>query len=282
VPVSHARIGRRAELRSCPPLIVAMHVVYSLVVCRKSRSVGSKLRREYVLPNGSSILHGYVRELESPVSADSQVLLLGNERLAVPELLFHPADVGLQQGGVVEAIAASILACPLWMQGILAENIILVGGNAMLTNYRARIEKDLRAILPAEYKIVCRTGDESVDARAHAHTHAYASIRAPALHRSEHCARRMCTCVPSLAISTCISHACLFDLLSSPVTTSWHGGSLLASESLNSPSSSSLQYITAGEYAEYGSEALTRKWEGDAHGEEGDEQQRNAHDAEME
>ena len=30
--------------------------------------------------------------------------MLNNERFMVPELLFHPADIGLQQSGIVEAV----------------------------------------------------------------------------------------------------------------------------------------------------------------------------------
>ena len=47
---------------------------------------------------------------------------------------------------------------------------------------------------------------------------------------------------------------------SSPVTSIWQGGSLLASDA---NASSALQYVTKAEFHELGSEALTRKWEGD-------------------
>lgn len=73
----------------------------------------------------------------------------------------------------------------------------------------------------------------------------------------------------------------------SPITTTWFGGSLLASDSLAydsttlpssvTPSSSSsasslfsLDYVMKSDFAEYGSEGLTRRWEGDDDEEEGE------------
>lgn len=105
---------------------------------------------------------------DSVVHPDDQVLLMGNERIAVPEVLFTPLDVGLQQGGLVENIVAAVEATPTWMHGLFYENIVLVGGNTKLPNYATRVEKELRPLVPTEYKIQCRIGKESV---THAHKH---------------------------------------------------------------------------------------------------------------
>ena len=93
---------------------------------------------------------------------------MGNERIAVPEVLFTPLDVGLQQGGLVENIVAAVEATPTWMHGLFYENIVLVGGNTKLPNYATRVEKELRPLVPTEYKIQCRVGKESV---THTETH---------------------------------------------------------------------------------------------------------------
>lgn len=37
---------------------------------------------------------------------------LANERFAVPEMLFHPADIGIQEMGIPEAIVDSIQSLP--------------------------------------------------------------------------------------------------------------------------------------------------------------------------
>lgn len=39
-----------------------------------------------------------------------QALLLNNERFLVPELAFHPSDIGLRQGGMPELVAQAALS----------------------------------------------------------------------------------------------------------------------------------------------------------------------------
>lgn len=41
-----------------------------------------------------------------------QILRLTNERFAVPEVLFHPSDIGIQEMGIPEAIVNSINKMP--------------------------------------------------------------------------------------------------------------------------------------------------------------------------
>lgn len=41
-----------------------------------------------------------------------QILRLANERFAVPEMLFHPSDIGIQEMGIAEAIVHSIQSLP--------------------------------------------------------------------------------------------------------------------------------------------------------------------------
>lgn len=41
-----------------------------------------------------------------------QMLRLTNERFAVPEMLFHPSDIGIQEMGIPEAIVNSISKMP--------------------------------------------------------------------------------------------------------------------------------------------------------------------------
>lgn len=41
-----------------------------------------------------------------------QILRLTNERFAVPEMLFHPSDIGIQEMGIPEALVNSINNMP--------------------------------------------------------------------------------------------------------------------------------------------------------------------------
>lgn len=45
-------------------------------------------------------------------TAGEQILRLANERFAVPEILFHPSDIGIQEMGIPEAIVHSINNLP--------------------------------------------------------------------------------------------------------------------------------------------------------------------------
>ena len=71
-----------------------------------------------------------------------------NERFSVPEVLFHPSDIGLDQGGIVETAAQSILALHPMEQELCSMNILLTGGNALLPGFKSRFDRDLRALLP--------------------------------------------------------------------------------------------------------------------------------------
>ena len=75
---------------------------------------------------------------------------MNNERFAVPELLFHPSDIGVQQMGISEAIVHVIGNFPPEVQFELYKNILLTGGSSCLPNFKERVEKDVRMMSPAE------------------------------------------------------------------------------------------------------------------------------------
>lgn len=54
--------------------------------------------KEYVLPDFTTVRRGFLR----PVNRDEdeqQTLLMNNERFTIPEIFFHPSDIGIQQVG---------------------------------------------------------------------------------------------------------------------------------------------------------------------------------------
>ena len=57
----------------------------------KSKSGGEV---KYVLPDYSHSKEGYVLKEGQTIKDDQQVLVLGNERFAIPEILFTPSDIG--------------------------------------------------------------------------------------------------------------------------------------------------------------------------------------------
>ena len=70
--------------------------------------------RDYVLPDYANIRKGYAKCQEDstgkPVDSE-QIISLNNERFTIPELLFHPSDIGLKEMGLSEAIVDSIQSC---------------------------------------------------------------------------------------------------------------------------------------------------------------------------
>lgn len=78
---------------------------------------------------------------------------MNNERFSVPELLFHPSDIGIQQMGISEAIVHVIEKFPTEVQCHLYNNILLIGGSSVLPSFKERVEKDVRTMAPAECEV---------------------------------------------------------------------------------------------------------------------------------
>jgi actin-related protein 6 len=140
----------------------------------------------YVLPDfspNSSNKTGYIQDrkalpttatLRSPEKRDKggmlkaaatavgeeQVLKMTNERFVVPELLFNPSAIGMQQQGLPEAIASSIARLPEEVQGLFWANVTLVGGNCNLPGLVKRLRRNLRTLAPAECFVGVRTPKE--------------------------------------------------------------------------------------------------------------------------
>lgn len=110
--------------------------------------------REYVLPDCTTIKRGYLQPYGTAKKTDEyQVLKLNNERFAVPELLFHPSDIGISQMGVSETIIDAINACPEETRPHLYANIVVVGGCAKFAGMKKRLEMDVRSMAPEWYEV---------------------------------------------------------------------------------------------------------------------------------
>lgn len=103
--------------------------------------------RDYVLPDYTTIRRGYLRNVVRPdEDLEQQTLRLNNERFSIPELLFHPSDVGIPQMGIPEAIMHSIESCPEENIENLLENIVLYGGNTLFPGFRDRVYNEVRSL----------------------------------------------------------------------------------------------------------------------------------------
>lgn len=120
-------------------------------------------RKRWILPDYVNSFCG--SELSDQDAGDDnlQTIEMGVEMVTVPEVLFHPSDIGLDQAGVAETIMQSVHACPEHCHGALLDNILLVGGSTKFRGFRERLERDLRPLVPDEYSIATFAPPEYVD-----------------------------------------------------------------------------------------------------------------------
>jgi len=78
---------------------------------------------------------------------------MNNERFTIPEILFHPNDIGIPQMGISEAIVLSINLCPEETRSHLYNNIIVTGGNGCFPGFEERLTKEVRALAPDEFDV---------------------------------------------------------------------------------------------------------------------------------
>ncbi|XP_046844993.1 actin-related protein 5-like [Xenia sp. Carnegie-2017] len=75
-------------------------------------------------------------------------LTVGIERCRVPEVLFQPSMLGVEQAGIAEVVEFILKKYPPAIQNNLVQNIFVTGGNAQYTNFCTRLEKELLAFRP--------------------------------------------------------------------------------------------------------------------------------------
>jgi actin-related protein 6 len=151
----------------------------------RSRGKASPFRLEYVLPDGVKEVWGHVRQPgegaagaaggggEAGTSGRQQqqqqqqqqqggppadnILQVNNERFMVPEALFSPGDLGLNQAGVPETVVQSILDCDPLLHPLLFSNILVVGGTAAMPHFADRLRRELAPLVPEglEFQVFC-------------------------------------------------------------------------------------------------------------------------------
>ena len=117
--------------------------------------------QEYVLPDYKTVKKGFVRGSEqapldqnnAEIDEDNQVVKMTNDRFSVPEVLFNPNDIGINQAGIAEAIVQTVEKCPPVFHRQLYANIFIAGGNSKLPGFAQRVRSDLELIRPQECKL---------------------------------------------------------------------------------------------------------------------------------
>lgn len=109
---------------------------------------------DYVLPDPNAGKKGFMRPHDpvlhakkkkgalSGLSAEllsEDVLILGNERFTVPELLFTPGDIGMKQAGIPDVILQSLSVLPPALHAAFLANVLVVGGNVSMAGFMERL-----------------------------------------------------------------------------------------------------------------------------------------------
>ncbi|KAI1785539.1 actin-like protein Arp6 [Ganoderma leucocontextum] len=136
-----------------------------LETCR-ARPTANPIVQEYIFPDYSARRPGRIRNPgESLDESTQQTLRMANERFSVPEILFHPTNIGLDQAGLSATVAASIALLPEDLQGMFWANIGLIGGNTAMPGFRNRLTSELRSLAPIECEVrVCASAEPILEA----------------------------------------------------------------------------------------------------------------------
>lgn len=125
---------------------------------REEYQSGAGIAKDYILPDSHTRFHGVLQEYEPGASSRARkgslvtddILTLRNERFVIPELLFHPSDIGMREPGLADLVMQSLSALPLGLWPGLLANIVVVGGNAKLDNFIQRLQMELLERVPDE------------------------------------------------------------------------------------------------------------------------------------
>ncbi|THC95756.1 hypothetical protein EYZ11_004753 [Aspergillus tanneri] len=109
---------------------------------------------DYVLPDPNVGKKGFMRPRDPLLNVKKRkgalssggaevlsedILVLGNERFAIPEILFTPSDIGMKQAGLSDIIMQSLSVLPPGLHPAFLANILVVGGTSLLPGFIDRL-----------------------------------------------------------------------------------------------------------------------------------------------
>jgi actin-related protein 6 len=121
---------------------------------QRSADLSEGIVVEYVLPDPTANKKGFIRPHDPLLNAKKRqsllsgagaetasedFLVLGNERFTVPEILFNPGDIGMQQAGIPEIILQSLSVLPTGLHPAFLANVLVVGGDSLIPGFVERL-----------------------------------------------------------------------------------------------------------------------------------------------
>uniref|UniRef100_A0AC35TQ23 Actin-related protein 6 n=1 Tax=Rhabditophanes sp. KR3021 TaxID=114890 RepID=A0AC35TQ23_9BILA len=126
---------------------VPQNFLKDLAIC-ELKTKENLIRRTYVMPDFVDNLHGIIllpNQPKPPSYSNNQTITLNNERFSIPELLFNPSDIEVNQKGIADALADCLNQMKLPYQSALFGNINVVGGCALFEGFEERLKNDVRS-----------------------------------------------------------------------------------------------------------------------------------------
>ncbi|TWW68265.1 Actin-57B Precursor [Takifugu flavidus] len=81
---------------------------------------------------------------------DGQIVTVNTERFRAPEILFKPELIGRDHCGIHESLFKSILSSDIDLRRSLLQNIVLSGGNTLLSGFPERLQAEIQGLLPPD------------------------------------------------------------------------------------------------------------------------------------
>ena len=106
----------------------------------------SALKNENNINKRTFILPSYRNRTEEQlkrIPKEKYSIELNGLRFIVPELLFNPNIIGIEEGGIQDGIAQAIKECHPDFRNLLHENIVVTGGNSKFPNFKERLHNEL-------------------------------------------------------------------------------------------------------------------------------------------
>lgn len=107
--------------------------------------------------NGKKDINTKERKLDSEYKTyylpDDSVVRLGIEKQQVPEILFNPKIIGLNEPGVHDNCFKSIMKTNTEIRAEMFENIVLAGGNTLFEGLKTRLSSEIEDVAPTKTKI---------------------------------------------------------------------------------------------------------------------------------
>ncbi|NIQ07076.1 MAG: actin family protein, partial [Candidatus Korarchaeota archaeon] len=92
---------------------------------------GDEIQKNYTLPDGRDVT-------------------LREGRFESPEVMYRPREIGRAEPPLHEKIYEVIQRCDMTLQPQIVKNIILSGGNTLISGFKERLHKELHALLPSQ------------------------------------------------------------------------------------------------------------------------------------